>query len=235
VPHGAINFIISKTYSMKIKILLLLTSLLLVPAAYAQTKYVTDDFEVMLRTGPSIKNKIVRALRSGTRIEVLRLDAGNGHSQVQTSGGKIGYLLTRCLSEKPSAHNRVSRLESQLAKLRSEPDEVRTLLAESLEQNQSLIEQNVLLTNSTQTANSELLKIKDLSGDEIELSSKNQELESEVQHLLLQLDDTRIQNAALKDNSERVRNLVGVGILLIGLFLGWVLSKAGSRRNSWGS
>jgi SH3 domain protein len=127
---------------MKIKILLLLTSLLLVPAAYAQTKYVTDDFEVMLRTGPSIKNKIIRALRSGTRIEVLRIDSGNGHSQVQTSSGQIGYLVTRFLSEKPSARNRVNRLESQLAKLRSEPDQVRTLLAESLEQNQSLIEQN---------------------------------------------------------------------------------------------
>ena len=118
----------SKTYSMKIKILLLLTSLFLVPAAYAQTKYVTDDFEVMLRTGPSIQNKIVRPLRSGTRIKVLRVDSGNGHSQVQTSSGEIGYLLTRFLSEKPSARNRVSRLESQLAQLRSEPNEIRTLL-----------------------------------------------------------------------------------------------------------
>lgn len=220
---------------MKIKILLLLTSLLLVPAAYAQTKYITDDFEVMLRTGPSIENKIIRALRSGTRIEVLGIDSANGHSQVQTSRGQIGYLLTRYLSEKPSDRNRVSILEGQLAELRSEPEQIRTLLAESLEQNQSLIEQNVLLTNSSQTAKSELLKIKEISADEIKLSSKNQELESELQHLLLQLDDTRIQNEALKDNSERVRNLVGVGILLIGLFLGWVLSKAGSRRNSWGS
>ncbi|MFT5611287.1 MAG: SH3 domain protein [Arenicella sp.] len=220
---------------MKIKILLLLTSFLLVPAAYAQTKYVTDDFEVMLRTGPSIQNKIVRPMRSGTRIEVLHVDAGNGHSQVQTSSGEIGYLLTRFLSEKPSARNRVSRLESQLAQLRSEPGEIRTLLAESQEQNQSLIEQNVLLTNSAQTAKSELLKIKDLSGDEIKLSSENQKLESEVQQLLLQLDDIRIQNEALKDNSQRVRNLVGVGILLIGLFLGWVLSKAGARSDSWGS
>jgi SH3 domain protein len=225
----------SKIYYMKIKILLLLTSFLLAPAAYAQTKYVTDDFEVMLRTGPSIQNKIVRPLRSGTLIEVLRVDSGNGHSQVQTSSGEIGYLLTRFLSEKPSARNRVSRLESQLAQLRSEPGEIRTLLVESQEQNQSLIEQNILLTNSAQAAKSELLKIKDLSGDEIKLSSKNQKLESEVQQLLLQLDDIRIQNEALKDNSERVRNLVGVGILLIGLFLGWVLSKAGARRNSWGS
>jgi hypothetical protein len=52
----------------------------------------------------------------------------------------------------------------------------------------------------------------------------------------LQLDDIRIQNEVLKDNSERVRNLLGIGILLLGLFLGWVLSISGRRnRNSWGS
>jgi len=59
--------------------------------SHAQTRYVTDDFEIMLRTGPSIQNKIIRPLRSGTRIDLLREDSGNGHSQVQTSNGEIGY------------------------------------------------------------------------------------------------------------------------------------------------
>jgi len=65
---------------------------LLPSALFAQipTRYVTDDFEVMLRTGPSVQNKIVKSLRSGTSIQVLREDAGNGHSQVQTSRGEIG-------------------------------------------------------------------------------------------------------------------------------------------------
>jgi len=53
---------------------------------------------------------------------------------------------------------------------------------------------------------------------------------------LLQLDDIRIQNQALKDNADYVRNLTMTGILVLGLFLGWILSRSGKRRrNSWGS
>jgi len=202
----------------------------------AQRSYVTDDFEVMLRTGPSIQNKIVKPLRSGTRVEVLREDSGNGHSQVQTSNGEIGYLLTRFLTDKPSARNRLRQLEDQLTQLRSEPNEIRSLLASSQEENRDLIELNVSLTKKAKDAETELQEIRELSGDEIKLSSQNQKLESEVQQLLLQLDDIRIQNEALKDNSERVRNLLGIGVLLLGIFLGWVLSISGRRnRNSWGS
>jgi len=202
----------------------------------AQRSYVTDDFEVMLRTGPSIQNKIVKPLRSGTRVEVLREDSGNGHSQVQTSNGEIGYLLTRFLTDKPSARNRLRQLEDQLTQLRSEPNEIRSLLVSSQEENRDLIELNVSLTKKAKDAETELQEIRELSGDEIKLSSQNQKLESEVQQLLLQLDDIRIQNEALKDNSERVRNLLGIGVLLLGIFLGWVLSISGRRnRNSWGS
>ena len=204
--------------------------------AQAETNYVTDNFEVMLRTGPSIQNKIVKPLASGTRLEILRNDAGNGHSQVQLSSGEIGYMLTRFISDRPSARNRVRRLENQLAQLRSEPGEIRRLLASSQEENQQLIAQNVILTNQAQSAKTELEEIMNISGDVVEISTRNEKLESEVQQLLLQLDDMRIQNEALKDNSEQRRNLIGISVLLLGLFLGWILSISGRRnRNSWGS
>lgn len=217
------------------KLLLLLSIGLLVPGAHAQMNYVTDDFEVMLRTGPSIQNKIVRPMRSGTRIEVLREDAGQGHSQVQTASGEIGYMLTRFITDKPSARNRVARLQNQLEQLRSDPEEVRALLASSQDENQQLIAQNVSLTNAAQAAKKELESFQQVAGNEIKLAQQNEKLESEVRQLLLQLDDIRIQNEALKDNSERVRNLMYVGILLLGLFLGWILSISGRRnRSSWG-
>ena len=189
-----------------------------------------------MRTGPSVQNKIVKPLPSGTRIEVLRTDSGNGHSQIQLSSGEIGYILTRFISDKPSARNRLGRMQKQLTQLRSEPNELRSLLAASQEENELLISENVRLTDVAKKASKELKNIKSISGDVINISAHNQKLESEVQQLLLQLDDIRIQNEALKDNSERVRNLLGIGILLLGLFLGWVLSISGRRnRNSWGS
>lgn len=222
------------TFFGLVHLLLLLVQVMQV--ASAQTRYVTDDFEVMLRTGPSIQNKIIRPMGSGTRIEVLREDSGNGHSQVQTSNGEIGYVLTRFLSTNPSARNRVRYLERQLKELRSEPDQIRTLLANSQEQNQEIISQNTSLTDRLKTVVTELKEIKVVSADAVNIARKNQRLEGEVQQLLLQLDDIRIQNEDLKDQSDRLNTLFGGGLILLGLFLGWVLSISGRRsRNSWGS
>lgn len=205
-------------------------------SAVAQTRYVTDDFEIMLRTGPSIQNKIVRTLRSGDRIEVLREDAGNGHSQVQTSNGEIGYLLTRFITTSRSAASRVEALNRQLEELSSEPGELRTLLANSQDENEELREENSSLSRQLKSSTAELARITEAAGNAVFLASENEKLDAEVQQLLLQLDDIRIQNETLKDQANRVDNLITAGILLLGLFLGWILSISGRRRrNSWGS
>jgi len=210
--------------------------ILLSDSVQAQTRYVTDDFKVMLRTGPSSRNKIVDSLNSGTRLEVLRVDAGNGHSQVQTRGGKIGYVLTRFLSVSPAARSKVASLESQLKQLRSKPGELQALLAESQEENQELIAQNIRLTTEYKAASQELAEIKAVSADAVNLSKRSAKLESEVQQLLLQLDDIRIDNEVLKDQSEKRWYVLGGGTVLIGLLLGWILSRARRpRRQSWGA
>jgi len=206
------------------------------PIVSAQMKFVTDEFEVMLRTGPSINNNIVKPLASGAPIDVLIADAGKGHSQIQTADGEIGYLLTRFISDKPSARNTVKVLAEQIQKLRSNPTEMQSELLDSADQNRLLIAENVRLTDLLHNAKTQLQKISSAAGGAINLAENNQQLETEVQQLLLQLDDIRIQNEALKDNSERVQILMTAGLIFVGLFLGWVLSISGRReRSSWGS
>jgi len=215
-------------------ICVLILNLLTNSIASASTRYVTDSFEIMMRTGPGVKNKIVRALKSGTKIEVLRQDAGNGHSQIQTQKGEIGYVLTRFLSTETSARNRVAYLEGLLKDLKSK--EVQALLVKSQEENQILIKENAKLTTQLKNAKDELVRIKEISSDAVNIANENTRLKAEEEQLYLQLDDMRIQNDTLKDNADYIRNLTMTGILLLGLFLGWILSRSGKqRRNSWGS
>jgi len=85
-------------------------------AAVAQTgsAWVSDQFEVMLRTGPSTSNAIERMLPSGTELEVLEKDAGTGYSRVRTTSGVEGWVLSRYLMSEPSAREQLARLTSQL-------------------------------------------------------------------------------------------------------------------------
>jgi len=59
-------------HSLK-KILFLACSLIVleIAYAYAQTVYVTDEFEITMRTGPSIENKIIAMLPTGTKLQVI--------------------------------------------------------------------------------------------------------------------------------------------------------------------
>jgi len=107
-----------KRFSL-LSVLCFCITVLISGASYAQTRYVTDSFEIMMRTGPSVKNKIVKALNSGIAVQVMRADAGNGYSQVKTDKGEIGYVLTRYLSADKSAKDRVVYLEGVLEQLQS--------------------------------------------------------------------------------------------------------------------
>ena len=145
-------------------------------------------------------------------------------------------MLTRFISTNPSARSRIQYLQKQVTQLKSDPDQIRSALAESQEQNQSLISENSELTEQLSSTTVELKKIQDVSANAVNISTKNERLEAEVQQLLLQLDDIRIQNEDLKDQSQRLNKLIGGGFVVLGIFLGWILSISGRRsRNSWGS
>jgi len=210
---------------------------LLISNAQAQTRYVTDSFEVMMRTGPSVKKKIIKVLKSGAALEIIEADSGNDYSKVKVAkGNTTGYVLTRYLSQEESAKNKVIYLEGVLQQLQSKPDELQSLLANSQEQNQVLLSENTELSSNLKKVTNELNEIKKISREAISLSDRNKRLEKEAQDLHLQLDDVRIENQALQDSADYVKNLTMAGILLLGLFLGWVLSRQGKqRRNSWGS
>ena len=89
-------------------------------AAQAQSAWVSDQFEVMLRTGPSTSNAIERMLPSGTALEIVENDAESGYSRVRTVAGTEGWVLTRYLMNEPSAREQLAALTSRLTNARDQ-------------------------------------------------------------------------------------------------------------------
>ena len=67
------------------------------PVAFAQSAWVTDQFEITLRSGPSTSNAIQLMVGSGMRLDVLERDADSGYTRVRTPGGTEGWVLTLSL------------------------------------------------------------------------------------------------------------------------------------------
>ena len=87
------------------------------PVAYAQveTRYVTDQLEITMRSGTSTQNSIVRMLRSGTAIEVIETDDESGYSRVRMSSGTEGWVLTRFLMTEPSSREQLVTLRRRMS------------------------------------------------------------------------------------------------------------------------
>lgn len=199
----------------------------------AQTFYVTDDFEIMLRTGPAADKKIVKALSSGTKLRLIVKDAGNKHSEVETDEGERGFVLTRFLTTQPAAKERLVVLQNQIASLKEAPDTITGELLQTKEKNSQLSEQLTLIDEENQRLLQELATIKESSADVIEIVGERKRLQEESQNLQLQIEDMRLQIAALKDHSDKKWAMVGAGLIIGGIFLGLILASGRRRRSGW--
>ena len=98
---------------------LLVCLLVSTPMAFAAPAWVSDEFEITLRSGPSTSNAIQLMVGSGMELEVLERDAETGYSRVRTPGGTEGWVLTRYLMDERSAREQLQRLTSQLTSANS--------------------------------------------------------------------------------------------------------------------
>ena len=208
---------------------------LLASAAQAQTRYVSDRLEITLRSGTSTQHSIIRMLPSGTRLEVLQTDAASGYSQVRTSEGTEGWVLTRYLMERPAAREqlenatgRVDALTARVAELTSQVELLRG------ERNTLDAERSGLGTE-VEALRAELERIKRVSASAMELDKANRELRTRLAAAEQAGDDLRMEVAELKRNTQRDWFVAGAGVLLLGLVLGLVIPRLRlGRRSRWG-
>ena len=204
-------------------------------AAAAETRYVSDQLEITLRTGTSTQNAIIRMLPSGTRLETLEVDAASGYTRVRGPNGVEGWVLTRYLMDQPAARDRLeaanSRVESLTARVAELTQQVETLRNER----DALGAERSGLDAELGDVQAELERIRRASASALELDKANRELRTRLAAAEQAGDGLRAEISELKRNTQRDWFLAGAGVLVLGLILGLVLPRMRMRRRSgWG-
>lgn len=197
----------------------------------AETLYISDEFRVPLRSGPSGEHRILHyGLPSGTKLEVLEVDADAGFTHVRLPGGTEGWLPNQYLVGEPIAKIRLTEAEERIEALEGllEGNEAATALADYRELEQA----NAGLLDRNETLADELEGIKQTSQEGLVLYEANQDLVLLNTNLRAEVDDLLAQRDGLEENVERQWMLIGAGLVLIGLMLG-VAIKSRPRRNAW--
>jgi SH3 domain protein len=229
-----INSPIMTTPMFKSSILTVLLALL-AGAASAETRYITDQLEVTMRSGQSTRNAIVRMLRSGAAVEVLETDAEAGYTKVRVSGGTEGWVLTRFLVSQPVARDRLPQLQQEVATLREQLAALRDTASAAAGENSDLIAERDQFRSDYERTARELEELRVKASNVLQVDQQNQRLNTRVDSLQSEVDRLSMENDDLSSKRTLEWFVVGASVLFVGVLLGLILPRLRMRRRSgWG-
>ncbi len=224
----------SQVRFVSIALVLFIAFSLSLNAAYAEDRWVTDDFEVMLRSGKSSQQRILWQLKSGTRLEQLKADPESGYTRVRTASGEEGWVLSRYLQSTPTAKLRLPEAEKRFQTSDAKNRELRRELDGLKQDKQGLQREVAELQASNRSLQNQLDRITKLSANTIEVDDQNQLLTQQLADGQQRIDALEADNGRLASRSDREWFLVGGAVLVLGLLLGLIIPRINWRKkDSW--
>ncbi len=206
------------------------------PLAAAEVRYITDEFEITMRSGTSTANNIVRMLQSGEAVTVLEQDLVSKYSLVETEDNKKGYVLSRFLMEQPAARQSLRELnisyERQRNRISEQEGEI-SALKQSLAQEQS---DNQALKKTLRASEQELAEVRGAAENTLNILEQNKRLETVLEQLKQEKAQLTDINAELNDSTRLDWFVRGGAVCLIAFLVGIVVTRIRWRKqDSWGS
>jgi len=202
--------------------------------AYGETKYVTDVFDVMVRTGPDISHKIIAMPKSGTQIEILEAPDEQEDSEwaaVRLPNGKEGWILSQYLIFGPPKKELIARLQKENDSL-TQKEEVLVKENRRLKQEQKEVKKALTLqTKRANTLEQSYEKLKSESKNFLALKGSHEKASQELDTKTNQVEKLKKELDALQKNQTLWWFIAGASIILVGFLIGY-LSRRPKRRPS---
>lgn len=211
----------------------LVALMMLSSVATAATRYVSDDLSINMRRGPGTGYRISELLSAGDRLSTL--SEANGWTQIRTTDGKTGYVLTRFLSEQPAASTRIATMKEQTEKFKTENEELKKKLEEVRSGSEQLTETKSSLEGENEDLKQRLQQLRETSADAVRISNENEKFREELLSMRSDNERLRHENAALQSRRDGMK--IGALIMIGGIIVGLVLPLFRRRRkgSSWDS
>jgi SH3 domain protein len=201
-------------------------------AAYGEPAWVSDDFEITLRSGPSTSNAIQLMVSSGTQLEVLERDPESGYSRVSTQAGTEGWVLTRYLMNERSAREQLETLTSELTNANSRGTSLGSQLQAIKGEYNSANSRIDTLESEKAAIENELAQIKRTAANVLGINEQNQTLMDDLATSQIRADAIEQENHQLASQTTRYWFLAGGLLLLVGIILGIWLPRIRWQRGS---
>lgn len=192
--------------------------------------YVANNSKVMVRRGPSTKNKIVKILPVNAPVTVL--EQGKDWTRIRTTEGVEGYMLSRFLTADMPASMVLKDLQKSYDTLKRQTAEPMQEIEALTTKNSQLIKAVTDQRAAYQALEKKYKTLSHRSQNVLELQKDYNAVKKQLTEAVNQVDALKVE----RDNlilSQRIRwFLSGAGVLILGLIIGYSAKRKRGRSPS---
>jgi len=198
---------------------------------YAETRYISDQLIVTVRSGKGNQYKILETLKTATPVKVLEED--KNYVKVITPKGTEGYIQRHYVSADLPKKLQIQRLTKKLATLQqqfnAQQQSVREFQGKTKDQESRTTELSTQLEKvqlALKRKEAEYQSLLKKSDNVINLSSENEQLVEENNQINSELLVLRDENQSFHRSNMIRWFLAGAGVF----FGGWIIGKISRKR-----
>jgi SH3 domain protein len=212
-------------------LVLIFTAFGLTDSGWADKAYVTDSFEITLRTGPSTSNKIVGMLTSGQPLEVLSTEGE--WSFVRLPGNdREGWAVSRYLISRLPWEMQAKALQEELARLQTKLGQTEKDLGAVSHQSQDLTAELKRKTQDLDRLQKQYSELQRGAEGYVKLKTLYAAMEKNLATTQNELVKVVKENENIKSSQLNKWFLNGALVLLCGLLIGTLAGRQQKRRRS---
>ena len=228
----------SRDLFLSLTFVLLLTAM----PALAETRYVSDQLIITLRSAPDTDASVVTTLKTDAPVEIL--EESGRYLKVRSAAGEDGYVLSQYITEalpkslqlerlqgeRDQLQRKLQRLEEAQGATSSELETARRqqeVLATELQAKLSAAEEELTSTRQQLTAvTAKYAALQKDAREVVAIAAQREELQGERDRLKTQLEQLREENNTLLRTGMIQWFLAGGGVF----FIGWIAGKISRKK-----
>jgi len=199
------------------------------PGVLAETRYVTDEFKINVRSGPNVEYRILSMIPSKEKVELL--ETQENWSRIQLSDGTEGWVLSQYLVDRTPA-------SILLETYKRENHSLKDTLGSIREENRLLKEKSSNLEKELQENKTALAKtqedynnLKSDSAEYLKLKAEYQQLKEQYEKKEQELNTMTAEHEKLLFSNKIKWFLSGTAVFIVGWLIGFIMRSKSRRRS----
>jgi len=195
---------------------------------WAETMYITENQDVLIRGGKGNEFKILAIKKAHAPVELLRNEGD--YSYIRTEGGIEGWVLSRYLTRDLPKPMIIEKLNAELEKLRQANTTLSQESQQLQQQKKALENSSATLEQKTQALERQYQDLKSASANVLQLKQAHDKLEQENEQYAQSAAELAKKNEQLQSNSALMWYIAGAATLLIGVAIGMFMQSLKNKK-----